>query len=196
MTRRRFVFWIGFLLFWFSRRLQAQVLDDTAAALMEWSEPTRSPKSELERWRPNANTKWRWYERQTKVDGTWELSGITTPINRATLEPSTEGEGYLDESLVPESVRESTELMHKKLAKGVNENPTFGDGRPPSRWLRSLNAVELRFWLKTITVPEVGVDGMTFWTHLTRDHSFSPQRIRGLTIPEQEKLHAAAHYGY
>jgi hypothetical protein len=69
-------------------------------------------------------------------------------------------------------------------------------GRPPSRWLRSLNADELRIWLKTIDVPEAGVSGMTFWEHLTRDHSFNPDLIVGLNEDEQAKLHAAAHYGY
>lgn len=70
------------------------------------------------------------------------------------------------------------------------------DGRPPSRWLRSLKADELRIWLPTIDPPEAGVQGMTFWTHLTRDHSFDAEKIKGLTIPEQAKLHAAAHDGY
>ena len=37
---------------------------------------------------------------------------------------------------------------------------------------------------------------MTYWTHLTRDHSFDPEEIKGLTEDEQAKLHAAAHYGY
>ena len=37
---------------------------------------------------------------------------------------------------------------------------------------------------------------MTFWEHLTRDHSFDATRIAGLTEDEQAKLHAAAHYGY
>jgi hypothetical protein len=69
-------------------------------------------------------------------------------------------------------------------------------GRPPSRWLRSLNASELRLWLKTIDVPAAGVEGMTYWEHLTRDHSFDPKRIAGLTEDEQARLHAAAHYGY
>jgi hypothetical protein len=69
-------------------------------------------------------------------------------------------------------------------------------GRPPSKWLRSLKADELRIWLKTIEVPEAGVEGMTYWEHLTRDHSFDPERIEGLTIDEQAKLHAAAHFGY
>ena len=69
-------------------------------------------------------------------------------------------------------------------------------GRPPSRWLRSLNAGELRVWLKTIDVPQAGVEGMTYWEHLTRDHSFDPKRIAGLTEDEQARLHAAAHFGY
>ena len=72
----------------------------------------------------------------------------------------------------------------------------FRHGRPPSRWLRSLNAEELRIWLRTIEVPEAGVSGMTFWVHLTRDHRFDPDRIAGLTTEEQAKLHAAAHDGY
>jgi hypothetical protein len=37
---------------------------------------------------------------------------------------------------------------------------------------------------------------MTYWEHLTRDHGFDPIRIEGLSIEEQAKLHAAAHYGY
>lgn len=69
-------------------------------------------------------------------------------------------------------------------------------GRPPSRWLRSLKAEELRIWMKTIEPQEAGVSGMTYWTHLTRDHSFDPEKIRGLTVTEQAKLHAAAHDGY
>jgi hypothetical protein len=69
-------------------------------------------------------------------------------------------------------------------------------GRPPSKWLRSLEAEELRVWLATIDPPAAGVSGMTYWTHLTRDHSFDPAKIEGLTIDEQAKLHAAAHDGY
>ena len=69
-------------------------------------------------------------------------------------------------------------------------------GRPPSKWLRSLHADEIKIWLKTIEVPEAGVSGMTYWEHLTRDHSFDPVKIEGLSIDEQAKLHAAAHFGY
>jgi hypothetical protein len=113
--------------------------------------------------------------------------------------------GYLDESLVPESVRvgnvaEEGEAKDATQFEADHGKPSVTrrarHGRPPSRWLRSLNAEELRIWLPTIEVPEAGVSGMTFWEHLTRDHSFAPKRIKGLTIDEQAKLHAAAHYGY
>jgi hypothetical protein len=70
------------------------------------------------------------------------------------------------------------------------------DGRPPSEWLRSMDADELRAWLANIEVTEARVHGMTFWTHLTRDHMFQPLLIKGLTELEQAKLHAAAHFGY
>ena len=69
-------------------------------------------------------------------------------------------------------------------------------GRPPSKWLRSLHANEISVWLKTVELPDAGVSGMTVWAHLTRDHDFAAERIEGLTESEQDKLHAAAHYGY
>ncbi len=37
---------------------------------------------------------------------------------------------------------------------------------------------------------------MTYLTHLTRDHFFDADKIAGLSIDEQAKLHAAAHHGY
>lgn len=69
-------------------------------------------------------------------------------------------------------------------------------GRPPSKWLRSLDAEEIRIFLGAIDPPEAGVSGMTFWTHLTRDHFFDAEKIEGLTDAEEAKLHAAAHEGY
>ena len=197
MTRRRFAFWIGLCLFWVSRRLHAAAVDSMAASLMEWSEPTESKESKLERWRPNANRRWRWLERQTRINGEWKLSGVTRPVDHRTGKAYEEDSRYLETEVVPEPVQASTSAMWEKLEQGkAKSSPQFGHGQPPSRWLRSLNAHELRLWLKTISLPDVGVDGMTFWTHLTRDHSFSPSRIKGLTIAEQAKLHAAAHYGY
>lgn len=70
------------------------------------------------------------------------------------------------------------------------------DGRPPSEWLRGMEVEELRAWLADLEVPESGVHGMTFWTHLTRDHMFQPLLIKGLSEVELAKLHAAAHHGY
>lgn len=69
-------------------------------------------------------------------------------------------------------------------------------GRPPSRWLRSLNADELRLWLGRVDIQIAFVDGMTYWTHLTRDHGFDPKKIRGLNEAELAELHGAAHEGY
>ena len=37
---------------------------------------------------------------------------------------------------------------------------------------------------------------MTAWTHLTRDHQFAADHIKGLTEDEQNQPHAAAHFGY
>jgi hypothetical protein len=37
---------------------------------------------------------------------------------------------------------------------------------------------------------------MTYFEHLTRDHSFDPEKIEGLTDEELAKLHGAAHFGY
>lgn len=212
MTRRRFAFWVGMGLFWLSCKLGADELDATAASLMEWSNPEpshadpssiesssidSSSQTILERWRPNANRKWRWFERQSRLNGAWERTGVTTPVDSETGVRYQGDASYLDEEIVPEDVRRSTKVLYKKLALGKpDETRRAGHGRPPSQWLRSLEAVELKLWLRTIDVPEAGVEGMTFWTHLTRDHSFSPQRIEGLTIAEQAKLHAAAHYGY
>lgn len=202
MTRRRFAFWLGICLFWIAEKTRAQALDDLAAAIMHGTEPVN--RSIDERWQPNENRTWRWYERETLKNGVWRTTGITTPIHKVTGEPYTGRTGYLDEALVPVDVRRRQE----KLAKSDpprKEEPGDGqpseerrarEGRPPSKWLRSLHAGEIRVWLKTIDVPPVGVSGMTFHTHLTRDHSFSAEKIEGLTVAEQAKLHSAAHYGY
>ena len=69
-------------------------------------------------------------------------------------------------------------------------------GRPPSRWLLSLTAEEIRTWLARVEIQDAFVRGMTYWTHLTRDHSFDPAKIRGLTEPQLAELHGAAHEGF
>jgi hypothetical protein len=207
MKRRRFVFWLGLGLFGLAEKLRAEGLDDFAAALMRATEPTtpKSSRAVPEHWTASENNTWRWFERENLIDGHWKLTGITTPIHKRTGEPYAGQTGYLDDRLVPDAVRRGEQPSQTDLATdtAVEDDPGQPNvmrrarhGRPPSRWLRSLHADELRIWLKTIDVPEAGVSGMTFWEHLTRDHSFDPGRIAGLTIDEQAKLHSAAHYGY
>lgn len=164
----------------------------------------------LERWTNAENESWRWYERESLIQGQWMLTGITTPVNRVTGERLEHVPGYLDESIVPiESRRVDSRIPESPPVVLRSEVPlgteSYGqvslerraqDGRPPSEWLRSLEVEELREWLSKVEVTEADVMGMTFWTHLTRDHFFRPLLIKGLTEVEQAKLHAAAHFGY
>jgi hypothetical protein len=213
MTRRRFVFWFSFGVISLAEKLRYYGLDELAAATMRAVEPAPhgDAAATAVHWRAAGNELWRWYERETLIDGQWRLSGITTPINRETGAQYSEQVGYLDESLVPENIRAGAGREPAAAGEGTNSDEAATiqftprrphpmrqarHGRPPSKWLRSLNADELRIWLKTIEAPEAGVSGMTFWEHLTRDHSFDPAKIEGLTEEEQAKLHAAAHYGY
>ncbi|MBI3465597.1 MAG: hypothetical protein HY000_21470 [Planctomycetes bacterium] len=204
ITRRRFSFWLGLGIFSVGEKLQARGFDELAATIMRGAEPAASSSTRPEHWRLADNQTWRWYERETLIDGQWTVTGITTPINKATGQPYTGRIGYLDESLVPEQWRQGAQPDDKEVAEDSGQaGPPRPDpvrrarhGRPPSKWLRSLHAEEIRIWLKTIDVPEAGVSGMTYWTHLTRDHSFDPEKIAGLTEDEQAKLHAAAHHGY
>ncbi|MEX0679634.1 MAG: hypothetical protein WD063_21370 [Pirellulales bacterium] len=207
ITRRRFAFWVGLGLFSLGEKLGGNRFDALAAATMRATEPSKpsTPQSTPEHWTVADNNTWRWFERENLIDGQWTLSGITTPINKETGEPYALGTGYLDESLVPAEVRRGNVQADARIDADTHFERDHGQpsaarrarhGRPPSRWLRSLNADEIRVWLKTIEVPEADVSGMTFWTHLTRDHSFDPEKIEGLTIPQQARLHAAAHYGY
>lgn len=208
MNRRQFAFWIGAGLFGLSARLRAESLDSLAAFVMYCTESGSDGKVCVEqvRWSYHEDHTWRWFERETLIDGRWELTGRTTPINRTTGEPYTGATGYLDESLVPHEVRFGNERAGGEYHVAddydeddygeVSEARKAREGRPPSQWLRSLYAEELRLWLPRIDVPAVGVSGMTVWTHLTRDHRFLPDRIEGLTEQEMAKLHAAAHFGY
>jgi hypothetical protein len=215
MNRRRFVFWVSFGLFNLSEALSIKGLDRLAAAAMRLADPntvrgtTPAPDaataSTPEHWTTTSNNTWRWFEREVFVDGRWKATGITTPVNKETGEAYTGHTGYLDESLVPSNLLPAYPApdLPGDATAPIEPAPHTADaqrrtrhGRPPSKWLRSLYADELRIWLKTIDVPEAGVSGMTFWTHLTRDHFFDARHIAGLTIDEQAKLHAAAHYGY
>jgi hypothetical protein len=165
--------------------------------------------SARDRWTAAENNTWRWYRRETRIDKEWKLTGITTPVHKQTGERYTETKGYLDESVVPVDVRrrghgdDRGQGDDNRVATEENNEAGQADagrrergGRPPSKWLRSLSTNELREWLKTIDVPEAGVEGTTYYEHLTRDHSFDPEKIEGLTEEEQAKLHAAAHHGY
>jgi hypothetical protein len=213
MNRRQFTFWLGFGLFSLADRLRVYGLDDLAAAAMRATEaasstPTASVAAKTAtpvHWTAAENKNWRWFEREDFIDGQWKLTGITTPVNKQTKEPKADATGYLHEGVVPDVVRlgkktEFVELPTEVSAEYAKHQPKEKlrnrHGRPPSKWLRSLNAEELRIWLRTIDVPEAGVSGMSYWEHLTRDHSFDPQRIEGLDEEEQAKLHAAAHFGY
>lgn len=204
LTRRRFAFWLGMGLFSLAERLQAEVLDDVAAFAMRSASADSDRAEDGARpvhWTAAENNTWRWFERENFVDGKWKLSGVTTPVHKQTGERYEGREGYLDERLVPPEIRtgESQQNDPRRVESSAGQPSDVRrarHGRPPSRWLRSLRADELRIWLPTIEVPEAGVSGMTFWEHLTRDHSFNPDNIEGLTVDEQAKLHAAAHHGY
>ena len=224
MNRRRFAFWLGFGLFSLSEKFGLNGLDSLAAAAMRRTQPAKSvaKRAAAEHWTVGGDKEWRWFERENLVQGEWVLTGRTTPINKKTGQRKPENIAYIDDSLVPEDIRNG----HPELIDLVNHETADADGhvdqashehaehvvdldpqlptaqirarhgRPPSKWLRSLHAEEIRVWLKTVELPEAGVSGMTVWTHLTRDHGFDAAHIKGLTEREQNKLHAAAHYGY
>ncbi|HTU25475.1 MAG TPA: hypothetical protein VMF30_08765 [Pirellulales bacterium] len=205
VNRRRVMFWMGFGLFSLAERLRADVIDDLAAKAMDAVGPSDpAPPAQPIHWRAAENNTWRWFEQEKLVDGKWQVSGITTPVHKTTGEAFTGHTGYLDPLTVPVSVRgeddadETAETVadHDFTHHGASPARRGRHGRPPSRWLRSLHADELRIWLKTIDPPQAGVEGMTFLLHLTRDHSFDEPNVRSLTIDEQAKLHAAAHFGY
>ncbi len=206
MNRRQFAFWIGAGLFSLGERLRADSLDTLAAVVMQCSEKRIDGKTcvEQDRWSYHEDDSWRWFERETLEGGEWKFSGRTTPVHRQTGEHFTDEPGHLAETLVPDEIRFGTYTTEPHELPEYDEDD-YGEasevrhareGRPPSKWLRSLYAEELRLWLPEIDVPEVGVSGMTVWTHLTRDHRFDAAKIAGLTDPELAKLHAAAHFGY
>jgi hypothetical protein len=211
MHRRRFLFWASFGVFSLGEKFRIGGLDSLAAAMLDGgpsSTPaaqSTSPAGEPTHWRAAHNETWLWYERETFRNGRWFVTGLTQPIHRETGEPYTEQTGYLDASLVPKELR--VWEADPEAADGDDPNAKPGEhlasaarrarhGRPPSKWLRSLNTDELRIWLATLDVPEATVSGMTYFTHLTRDHFFDADKVRDLAEPDQAKLHAAAHHGY
>lgn len=170
-----------------------------------WEGTTASSAEKRAYWTIGENRRWWWYERHQQRDHDWRITGITTPLDKKTNQAYTGRKGYLDVQLVSDHVRnlvrevsdeEIEEALQKYGDHTADAERKARDGRPPSDWILNLTSSELRVWLRTIEVPEVGVSGMTCWCHLTRDHSFAPEKIEGLTQAELDELHAAAHFGY
>lgn len=180
-------------------------------ALPSWQELAAAGHV-FEHWTPEQDAQWQWYRLERYLAEKWETVGISLPVDRESGEPFEPAEGYLSLSQVPTYVREGTlpELPGHLQAsmpptrfdpqaeevRQPDPDAQARDGRPPTDWLVSLRAGELRSWLPTIDVTEAGVSGMTCWVHLIRDHSFDPRMIEGLTAPELTLLHSAAHAGY
>lgn len=173
MQRRKFLFWASFGMFSVGEALGVAELDRLAAATMRIGNRRRRPSSNNSTNNPSNSAIYRETNKPIVLeDATHEFVEQSEPLVER---PETEAE------------KKPGEPHPNRLAR---------HGRPPSQWLRSLEADELRVWLKTIEVNEAGVSGMTYWVHLTRDHYFDPVKIEGLTIDEQSLLHAAAHAGY
>ncbi|MEC7446454.1 MAG: hypothetical protein VX500_09070 [Planctomycetota bacterium] len=199
-SRRRFALGLGFGCFSLLRPYAAQASEIPAAL-----ESTEPPEGSPVHWTRRENRDWRWYERETLVDGVWELSGVTTPSHKETGKLYEGRSGYLHSEVVPVAVRLSVPNHDPQAKRDVFLETSPGTpsvlrkqrhGRPPSRWLRNQDIDQLRIWLPTLDIPEAGVVGMSYWTHLTRDHHFDPNQIEGLAEIDQARLHAAAHFGY
>jgi hypothetical protein len=194
---------VGFGLLLLARDRATAGEQQSATKRAEKSETSLSKPTEKVRWKAAENRTWRWYQRENLVRDQWRVTAITTPVNKATGQRYTGETGYIEESAVPIDVRRRGHKDDPAMTRDQGDEPGRADaarrengGRPPSQWLRSLNTQQLREWLKTIDVPEAGVEGMTYAEHLTRDHSFDAETVAGLTEEEQAKLHAAAHHGY
>jgi hypothetical protein len=201
------MFWLSLGFFTLGERLGLVSADKLAAAAINSAKPKPSNKDRklAVHWTVAQDDDWRWYEREHFIDGQWWLTGTTAPIHKQTAERKEDHEAYLEDQLVPINVRFDTNETARQSVADETADPELQlptarrrgrHGRPPSKWLRNLNADEIRIWLKTIECPEAGVEGMTYWTHLTRDHSFDPEKIVGLTEAELAKLHGAAHFGF
>jgi hypothetical protein len=180
-------------------------------SFLEWQELAKQGHI-FEHWTPEENSEWSWYRAERYFDGDWKSHGISLPVNRKTGEMHHPADDYValedippyvltgDLPQLPEDIKRQMAPSQYDPAEALIRLPDaevqMRDGRPPSEWLRSLFADELRTWLKTIDITEATVDGMTFWVHLVRDHSFDPRRIEGLTEHEFLLLHSAAHFGY
>ena len=205
MQRRRFMFWMGLGLFQLAEKLRrrARYLGGGGHAIGRTHEAGKAPraadalrhrrKQVLALVRARDPGQWP-VEALRHVDAHSQAHGAPTRarrVSRRRTGADRSGAGEEDDTETAATVADH-DFSHHHADSTRKER----HGRPPSKWLRSLHADELRIWLKTIDVPEAGVEGMSYWTHLTRDHYFDPENIRGLTIDEQALLHAAAHFGY
>ncbi len=190
---------------------QTSASANSESAFVDWKELAEQG-ARFEHWTPEQDHTWKWYTLERYKNGSWKTVGRTLPINLKTGEPFDKPEEYLSPDAVPEYVLESNlPTLPKQLRKSLKPSQWDAvgqeshqpdplirarDGKPPSDWLTSLHAAELRTWLATIEPSEAGVSGMTYWVHLVRDHGFDPRHINGLTEDEFQILHSAAHEGY
>src|SRR5262249_47184131 len=127
LSRRQFAFWVGFGLFQLGEAFGSDQLDRLAAATMRATEPPAgaAPPTKPEHWTAAENNAWRWFEREHLIEGRWKLTGITTPIHKRTGERYTGHTGYLDDSLVPESVRRGEQPVSESIADdtAVEDDP-------------------------------------------------------------------------
>ncbi|MFN3189426.1 MAG: hypothetical protein ACE361_02795 [Aureliella sp.] len=211
-SRRQFTFALGLGLF--SAKLAWGENDPTSELpldYLDWQQLAERGHV-FEHWTPEEDGHWQWYRLERYVEGTWKSVGISLPVNRDTGEEFEPSDGYIHRDQIPhyvlaEELPDLPDVVRRHLSPSQYEpegaslrmpDPEiqFRDGRPPSDWLTSLTAGELRKWLATIEPPPATVSGMTFWVHLIRDHSFDPRRIEGLSEHEYSLLHSAAHHGY
>ncbi len=161
----------------------------------------------VEHWRIGQNGTWRWFEKSELTKGIWRHTGMTMPVHRRDgfQVSGRDCADYLLMSEVPEPVIAAAEAGSADICiarEGASPGPAVSslrkarDGRPPSRWVRDLDADQLHLWLATFEPPRADVAGMTFFEHLTRDHGFSSHAVATLTLAEQAKLHGAAHGGF
>ncbi|QDS94008.1 hypothetical protein FF011L_27850 [Roseimaritima multifibrata] len=166
----------------------------------------------FEHWTPEEEGEWKWYRLERFLDEEWQTVGISLPKHRESGEAFEPSDGYVSPEKIPTHVIENkipklpshllidmepSQYDPEKASERTPDPIIQGrDGKPPSEWLLSLTAEELRDWLQKAESPGAAVRGMTCWVHLVRDHGFDPRRIEGLSPDEFTLLHSAAHYGY
>lgn len=171
------------------------------------SSPVEAPAAvvTVDHWRAAQNTTWRWFEKSQLVGEEWRVVALTTPLHRVTGERKMGVEGYVEDDTVPRPLFDAEPGQMTDFCVAAGDSPAgpvatgerrSRNGRPPSYWLQSLSAVELKAWLATIDPPEAGVSGMTFAEHLVGGHHFREEQTTGLTEMELAKLHGAAHHGF